>query len=65
MDRHVKRVHEGKKAEPFKCFAKDDLKKHVESAHEKKKPFKCKICDKHFSFKHNMKEHFTSIHGKK
>ena len=37
------------------------MKKHVETVHEEKKPFKCEICDK-LCFKHYMKEPVESIH---
>ena len=33
------------------------MKIHVESIHEKKKPFKCEICDKSFTNKKNMVTH--------
>ena len=38
---------------------------HIASVHEEKKPFKCEICDKGFSQKHNMKIHVESVHKKK
>ena len=31
-----------------------NLKKHIASVHEKKKPFKCEICDYNFSQKYTM-----------
>ena len=41
------------------------MTKHVVSVHEKKKPFKCEICDKGFSQKHKMKIHVASVHEEK
>ena len=37
---------------------------HVESVHEKKKPFECEICDYSCSKKSNMTRHVVSIHEK-
>ena len=54
---------------PFKCdichhscSQKGDLKKHIESVHEKKKPFKCDICEKTFNRKDNMATHVSKVH---
>ena len=50
----------------YSCSQKGDLKKHVVSVHEEKKPFKCEICDYSCSLKNNMKRHVESVHeGKK
>ena len=38
------------------------LKRHIESVHEGKKHFKCKICDASFSQKVNMNEHIALVH---
>ena len=39
---------------------------HIESVHEGKKPFACKICDASFGKKGNLKKHTESVHeGKK
>ena len=46
-----------------RCFkVKGNLKTHVASVHEGKKPFKCEICDKSFPLKGEMKKHITSVH---
>ena len=41
---------------------KDNLKKHVQSVHEKLKPYNCRQCGKAFSMKQHCKEHEESIH---
>ena len=38
------------------------MKTHIESVHEKKKPFKCDICDYSFSQKSDLKKHHESVH---
>ena len=44
------------------CFKrKDNLKKHIDTVHEKKKPFKCEICDYRGSSKHYLKMHVDSV----
>ena len=41
-----------------------DLKRHIASVHEdKKKDFKCDICDKSFSQEAIMNIHMKSVHG--
>ena len=37
-------------------------KRHIESVHEKKKPFKCSICEYSSSSKFNLKKHTESVH---
>ena len=50
----------------YSCSRKNDLKIHVESAHEGKKPHKCSICEYRCSRKSNLKQHVESVHeGKK
>ena len=45
---------------------KPDLKEHMESIHEGKKPFLCSTCDAIFTQKPDLKEHMELIHeGKK
>ena len=41
------------------------MKTHVASVHERKKPFKCDICDYSFSLKNTMKRHVMTVHGGK
>ena len=36
---------------------KADMKNHIESGHERKKPFKCNICKETFSQNHTLNEH--------
>ena len=38
---------------------------HIRSVHEGKKQFKCEMCDKSFTNKHNLKGHSASVHGEK
>ena len=46
--------------------AKGKLDDHIQSVHDKKKPFKCTTCEKHFAKKDNLKTHVKRIHeGKK
>ena len=49
------------------CFSyKENLAKHVSTIHEKKKPFKCELCNKDFTQLAHMKGHVSSVHeGKK
>jgi uncharacterized Zn-finger protein len=48
------------------CSTKDNMKKHVASVHEGKKPFRCDICEYRSSEKSNMNRHIKSVHeGKK
>jgi len=43
-----------------------NLKQHIDSIHDGKKPHKCSICDQSFSQKGHLKEHTDSVHeGKK
>ena len=42
-----------------------DLKKHIESVHDKKKPFKCDISDQSYSQIFDLKKHIKSVHEKK
>ena len=44
---------------------KGNLKKHVSSVHERKKPFECEICNKVFFEKGTLKIHISSVHEKK
>ena len=47
-------------------FWKKERWKNVSSVHERKKPFKCSLCDSSFSSKQHMNRHITSVHeGKK
>ena len=43
---------------------KGQMKTHISSVHDKKKPFKCEICDKEFTLKQSMAKHIVSIHEK-
>ena len=43
----------------------NDMNKHVESVHERKKPSKCNTCDFTFSQKGHMKSHVASVHEEK
>ena len=38
------------------------FKRHNAAIHERKKPFKWKICDACFSLKANLKSHIAAIH---
>ena len=51
----------------FKCeicdyssYLKRNVKRHVESVHEKKKPFQCEICKQQFSQNSELKRHIKS-----
>ena len=43
-------------------FTEKLQKRHIESVHEKKKPFKCSICEYSSSSKYNLKKHTESVH---
>ena len=47
------------------CYQKINMSTHVSSVHERKKLFKCQICDQRFSEKGNMTKHMATIHGGK
>ena len=50
----------------MQVFLNIHLKGHIESVHEGKKLFKCKICDSSFTQKRYMNRHIESVHeGKK
>jgi uncharacterized Zn-finger protein len=45
---------------------KGNLKRHIESVHEGKKPYKCKLYEESLSVKRHLKKHIESVHdGKK
>ena len=41
---------------------KSKLKLHVDTVHERKKPYKCETCNKYFSEKIKKKNHIASVH---
>jgi uncharacterized Zn-finger protein len=41
-----------------------ELKIHIESVHEKLRPFQCTICSKCFSQKRSLRAHLQAIHEK-
>ena len=46
--------------------SKNGMERHLSTAHDGKKEFKCEMCDKVFSRKNNIKAHMESVHeGKK
>ena len=50
----------------IKCSQKSTIDQHVRSEHERKKPFKCDICDYISSQRDYLKHHVLSVHeGKK
>ena len=59
------------KVKLFKCDICDanftqqpNLKQHIESDNEGKKPFKCDMCEASFAFKHHLQGHIASVHEK-
>ena len=42
-----------------------NLKKHIQSVHERISKFRCEYCSKSFSEKGNMKQHISMVHEKK
>ena len=44
---------------------KGNLKRHVASVHEGKKPFKCKVCDYKSSRQGNLNQNIISVHDEK
>ena len=68
LNLHIQRVHEGieNKYACTICSYKFDsnarLKKHIETVHEGKKPFRCDICDTKFAEKSTLNCHIKSIH---
>ena len=47
---------------PSKFALMKNLKRHVETVHEKKKPFQCSICPSKFAEKIALKRHILSVH---
>ena len=47
---------------PSKFASMKNLKRHVETVHEKKKPFQCSICPSKFAEKIALKRHILSVH---
>ena len=43
-------------------FNNSDLKRHIESVHERKERYKCSNCGKGFWAKFGLKKHFLSVH---
>ena len=41
------------------------MERHISAVHEEIQGFKCKMCEKSFSYKSNMEKHMTSIHEEK
>ena len=48
-----------------KLTPKENVTPHVETVHEKKKPFACQDCNKKFKSKINLKQHVEIVHEKK
>ncbi len=45
------------------CFAQSaDLRKHIRTVHEGKRPFACDLCSKRFGEKGNLRKHRRSVH---
>ena len=68
LTRHVRSIHEGKKA--YKCdicstgfAAKQNWNRHMKSSvHEEKKPNECEICEKRFLTKRYLTKHIVLVH---
>ena len=43
-------------------FNNSDLKRHIETVHERKERFKCSICERGFWAKSGLKMHILSVH---
>ena len=48
-----------------RCKKAEELKSHVETAHEGQKPFKCPNCDADFTNEISMKKHYSMKHKEK
>ena len=46
----------------YNCSQRSNMKQHVASVHEKKKPYKCNICDNSFAVMNALKKHIASVH---
>jgi hypothetical protein len=46
-------------------ISKAGLETHVQSVHEHKQPFQCKICEKRFAQKMGLQNHTINVHGEK
>ena len=59
-------VHSQFQGHNFEMFSDAlNLKKHIASIHEGKKPFECNRCNTMFSQKGNLEKHIASVHEKK
>jgi hypothetical protein len=47
---------------PHRSTSKKDLQRHIRTIHEKRKDFKCPVCDKGFAHAGNLKVHRESVH---
>jgi uncharacterized Zn-finger protein len=60
-------IHDGIKHECSICeknfVVKNSLQRHINSVHEKIKPYQCSICEKNFAQKHHLQKHIESVHG--
>ncbi|XP_031635578.1 zinc finger protein OZF-like [Contarinia nasturtii] len=48
---------------PYQCFAKGNLKRHMQAKHWGEKPFQCGVCEKRFVQKGELKRH-SATHAK-
>ena len=68
LNLHIRTVHEGMgKKHPcticsYRFSSSASLRRHVESVHEGKKPFRCDICDAKFALKSTLDSHIRNIH---
>ena len=46
----------------YKAAQKSNLKKHIESVHERIKPFKCNICEYKAGLKSDLQLHTEFVH---
>ena len=63
---YIKSVREGQKFKfsicDFSFHQSGDLKRHIATVHEGKKPFKCSICDSSFTRSGSLKTHISTVH---
>ena len=69
LNNHISSKHERKRFKCEECNAvlknKHNLKLHIATVHEGKRPFKCSNCDATYKSRYGLNQHILSIHEKK
>ena len=67
MKQHIIAAHEGMNKVLCTIFGetkdKSRIQEHIDVVHEKKKEFKCDICERTFGFRRTLIEHVAQVHS--